>query len=168
MTPDKRALIARQIAELDGLTVKQLRKKWEQVWQEPCRSRNKDNLRKRIAWKIQANVHGGLSQRALERARELADETLLRVRNTRLPQSEPGGETIVHRFAPTNESRLPPPGAVITRTYRDRKIIVSVLDNGFEFDGQLYKSLSAVAKAVTGAHWNGRAFFGLPKTQEAA
>jgi len=168
MTTQETANITRQIEELNDLTVNQLQKRWVEVWNEPCRSRNKDNLRKRIAWKIQANAYGGLSQRALERARELTDETLLKIRTPQLPHAEGRGETIVHRFTPTTNSLLPPPGALITRRYRDRKIIVSVLDDGFEFDGQVYKSLSAVAKAVTGAHWNGRAFFGLPKTQEAA
>ena len=160
--------IARQIAELDGLTVNQLREKWEEVWQEPCRSRNKDNLRKRIAWKIQANAYGGLSQRALDRARELADETLLRVRYTRVPHPRPGDETVVHRFAPTVESPLPVPGAVITRDYKGRKLIVTVQEKGFLFDGRIFKSLSAIAKVVSGTHWNGRLFFGLTKAGKEA
>ena len=60
------------------------------------------------------------------------------------------------------------PGAVITREYRGRKLVVSVLDEGFEFDGQVFKSLSAIATAITGSHWNGMLFFGLKKTKEAA
>ena len=168
MTTDQHTKIARQIAELDGLTVSQLQEKWEEVWQEPCRSRNKDNLRKRIAWRIQANAYGGLSQRALERAHELADETLLRVRSPKTPSGKSGGETITHRFTPANDPRLPMPGAVITREYRGRKLVVSVLDEGFEFDGQVFKSLSAIATAITGSHWNGMLFFGLKKTKEAA
>ena len=56
------------------------------------------------------------------------------------------------------------PGTVLTRTYRDRVIQVTVLPKGFEWEGQMYRSLSAVAKAVTGAHWNGHLFFGLKKS----
>ena len=167
-TTDQHAKIARQIAELEGLTVGQLQEKWEEVWQEPCRSRNKDNLKKRIAWKIQANAYGGLSQRALDRARELADETLLRVRNTRVPSATPGGETVIHRFAPQTPGDQLMVGRVLTRDYQGRKLVVTVQEKGFLFEGQIYRSLSAVAKAVTGAHWNGRAFFGLSKTEVAA
>ena len=168
MTTDQHAIIARKIAELDGMTVSQLQVKWEEVWQEPCRSRNKDNLRKRIAWRIQVLAFGGLSQRALDRAAELADETLLRVRSLQTPIGKSGGETITHRFTPATDTRLPMPGAVITREYNGKKLLVSVLDDGFLYEGQVYKSLSAVANAVTGAHWNGRLFFGLKKTKEAA
>jgi hypothetical protein len=47
-------------------------------------------------------------------------------------------------------------------------LIVAVLDDGFEFEGQKYKSLSAVAKAITGAHWNGYHFFGLRRSEKEA
>jgi hypothetical protein len=64
--------------------------------------------------------------------------------------------------------KRPPParrritaGTVLTRIWRNREIRVRVLDVGFEFDGAQYRSLSAVASAITGAHWNGRLFFGL-------
>lgn len=167
MTTDKHAEILRKIQELNILTVNQLREKWVEVWNEPCRSRNKNNLRKRIAWRIQALAFGGLSERAVERARELADETLLKTRN---PGVQHTGNPSVHRFAPVDDPQMPMPGGMLTRKYRGRDIVVWVLDEnrGFEFGGQNYKSLSAVAKAITGAHCNGRAFFGLPKTKEAA
>ena len=53
------------------------------------------------------------------------------------------------------------PGAVLTRTYKGERVSVTVLDNGFEYDGDVYRSLTAVARAVTGSHWNGYHFFGL-------
>ena len=53
------------------------------------------------------------------------------------------------------------PGAVITREYKGREVRVTVLEEGFEHEGTVHRSLSAVAKAVTGAHWNGFHFFGL-------
>lgn len=55
----------------------------------------------------------------------------------------------------------PIPGTVLAREYRGRLIEVTVLPKGFELDGQVYRSLSAAAKAVTGSHWNGLLFFGL-------
>ena len=57
---------------------------------------------------------------------------------------------------------------MITRIYRGRTIRVTVLESGFEYDGKRYRSLSAIAKVVTGSHWNGKLFFGLKKTKEAA
>jgi hypothetical protein len=52
-------------------------------------------------------------------------------------------------------------GTVLVRQYRGRDIEVRVLTDGFEWEGQVFKSLSAVAKAVTGTQWNGRVFFGV-------
>jgi hypothetical protein len=59
------------------------------------------------------------------------------------------------------DGRLPPPGTVLTRPYKGRSLQVQVLPHGFEFDGQVYRSLSAVARAITGSHCNGFLFFRL-------
>jgi hypothetical protein len=161
MNAQEHAIIARQIEELNGLTVNQLREKWVEVWNEPCRSRNKDYLRKRIAWRIQALAYGGLSERALRRAAELADETFLNTRMDRVPPMQAGARVIQERIHAPGDSRIPAPGAIIVREYKGRKLLVSVLENGFDFEGRIYRSLSAIAKEVTGAHWNGVHFFGL-------
>jgi hypothetical protein len=68
----------------------------------------------------------------------------------------------------TTHDRLPIPGTVLTRKYRGRQIEVKVLPNGFDYDGQVYRSLSAVATAVTGSHWNGLLFFGLTENKRGA
>ena len=60
------------------------------------------------------------------------------------------------------------PGTTITRTWRGQEIVVHVRENGFEHDGVLYRSLSAIAKQITGAHWNGKLFFGLTPRKETA
>ena len=59
------------------------------------------------------------------------------------------------------------PGTKLTREYKGRTIVVTVLNDGYEFEGERYKSLSAIAKAVTGTHWNGHLFFGLRKGGKA-
>ena len=59
------------------------------------------------------------------------------------------------------DDRLPRPGTILTRRYKGRTLQVEVLEHGFAFDGQVYRSLSAVAKAVTGSHCSGHFFFGL-------
>ncbi|MBD3334314.1 MAG: DUF2924 domain-containing protein [Candidatus Eisenbacteria bacterium] len=146
--------IAEQIEALEDLTVAELRERYAEVFGEETRSRHKTFLRKRIAWRLQANEEGGLLERALRRARELANEADLRL-------LAPRGRTETHRFRTSHDRRLPMPGAVITREYRGRTVSVTILDDGFEYEGELYRSLTAIAKAVTGTHWNGFLFFGL-------
>lgn len=166
--PAKDAEVARQIEELDHMTVGQLQVRWVEVWNEPCRSRNKVFLRRRIAWRIQALAYGGLSERALRRAEELADETLLRIRPPRGFMAGGGAKaTLVRRFAPPAPA-VPPPGTVLSREYLGRRVTVMVLDDGFEHAGKRYRSLTGVAKAVTGAHWNGYHFFGLRPAKTAS
>ena len=62
--------------------------------------------------------------------------------------------------------RLPAVGSWITRQYQGREIAVRVLDDGFEFEGDRYRSLSAIAKRVTGSHWNGFLFFGITRQEK--
>ena len=64
------------------------------------------------------------------------------------------------------DARLPPPGSYLERDYKGRRVIVKVLANGFEFDDEIYRSLSAVAHEVTGTKWNGFLFFNLTATEE--
>jgi hypothetical protein len=59
------------------------------------------------------------------------------------------------------DDRLPPPGTVITRKYKGEVLQVRVQPDGFEYEGAVYTSLSAVAKAITGSHCNGYLFFRL-------
>jgi hypothetical protein len=61
------------------------------------------------------------------------------------------------------DDRLPPPSTTITREYKGQTLQIKVLQTGFEFEGEVYKSLSAVAKAITGQHCNGFHFFRLGK-----
>ena len=73
----------------------------------------------------------------------------------------PVARTVTRPFKPSHDRRLPMPGTVLTREYRGRTIAVTVLDSGFEYAGTVYRSLTAVAKAVTGQYWNGPLFFRL-------
>jgi hypothetical protein len=154
--------IEHTIATLGRMTVTQLRDKYLAVFGEPSRSGNKDFLFKRIAWRIQSLAEGGLSERARRRAEELARDADIRMTVPRTPAAVVDSPArTVTRSAPTVHDRLPIPGTVLTRKYRGKQVVVTVLPNGFEYDGQTYRSLSAIAKAVTGSHWNGHLFFGL-------
>jgi hypothetical protein len=157
--------IAKEVRTLEGMTIGELREKYLEVFGEATRSGNKRFLVRRIAWQLQALEEGGLSKRALRRASELADESRLRTRAPRMPSmdadSADPARTISRSFSRPEDSRLPMPGTILTREYRGKMIQVMVLDKGFEFEGEVYRSLTGVAKAVTGSHWNGYHFFGL-------
>ncbi len=77
-----------EIAELQNKTVNQLVQRYEQVFKEECRSRNKQYLIRRIAWRLQANDEGGLSRAALKRAAELAEDAETRVTAPRKHSTE--------------------------------------------------------------------------------
>ncbi|MCH7228318.1 DUF2924 domain-containing protein [Haloferula sp. A504] len=163
MSAKKDAEVARQIAELAKMSVAEMQARFLEVWGEPTTNRNRTQLRRRIAWKIQEIAYGGLSQEALKRAEELADIRFLRMRVPRgfkMPD-EGGGTTVTKPFTPSAPPAELLPGTVLTREYQGRTLVVMVLDKGFEFEGQRYRSLTAIAQAVTGSHWNGRKFFGL-------
>lgn len=132
------------------------------VFGEPVRSRHRQYLIRRIAWRLLANAEGGLSERALRRAEELADDADVRLTPPRWAtvanQERPVGSSVV-RVPVAKDSRLPAAGSQITRKYKGRTITVTVLADGFEYLGDRYRSLTAVAKAITGSHMNGFRFF---------
>lgn len=158
--------VGKEVATLQGMTVTELRERYETTFGEAARSHNKDHLLKRIAWRIQAFAEGDLSERARRRAAELANDADLRTTAPKHQMPTRSGRTKQAAFRVSHEDRLPMPGAVITREYKGKTIVVTVLPKGFEYDGKVYRSLSAVAKAVTGTHWNGYHFFGLTRGKE--
>jgi hypothetical protein len=157
--------VAKEVAALKRMTIRELRAKYTEVYGEGSRTtNNKPWLIKRIAWRLQALAEGDLSERARQRAMELANDADLRVipPRTTLPYPSPSSErTKEATVQPKGDTRLPLPGTVISRDYKGETLQVRVLAKGFEFEGQVYKSLSAVAKAITGSHCNGFHFFRL-------
>ena len=155
--------VEKELAALRKMTPTQLREKYLEVFGEPSRSGNMAFLYKRIAWRVQALAEGTLSERARRRAGELARDADIRTTMPRVAKSG-GGSTSAATFVPAaHDGRVPPPGAVLTREYKGQTIEVTVLPRGFEWDGEVYRSLSAVAKAITGSSWSGPLFFGLDK-----
>ena len=159
--------LQQEIEELNRMNVTELQRRYAAVFDEPTRSGNKDFLRKRIAWRIQARAEGGISDRARERARELAREEDLRIRAPKgmfAPQPSPDdGRTVVLLFEPERDERLPTPGTLLGRVYKGERLEVEVLEEGFRYEGRNYPTLTAIAKEITGSHWNGFDFFGLRK-----
>jgi hypothetical protein len=157
--------VAKEVTALQRLTVKQLRTRYAEVFGEQTPAHNRVWLVKRIAWRLQALAEGDLSERARRRAEELARDADLRLsppRDLAVESPVPAPErTATKAVRLQQDGRLPPPGTVITRRYKGAVLQVQVLAEGFEYDGQVYASLSAVAKAVTGSHCNGFMFFRL-------
>jgi hypothetical protein len=154
--------VGRELAALQRLTVKELRNRYAEVFGEPTNANNRAWLVKRIAWRLQALAEGDLSERARRRAAELASDADLRMNPPRtMPAevSEDRTSTRILAFQP--DDRLPPPGTVLTRKYKGGVLQVKVLPHGFEYEGEVYGSLSAVARAITGSHCNGFLFFKL-------
>jgi hypothetical protein len=139
----------------------ELRARYAELFGERPSTQNKGWLLKRLAWRIQALAEGDLSQRARQRAAELANDADLRTTPPRAPRAGAGAAPAAAPAAapPPLDRRLPPPGTVLTRTYKGARLQVRVLASGFEYDGQAYRSLSAVARAITGSHCNGFLFF---------
>lgn len=166
--------LAKELGGLERMTVGELQARYVEVFGEAPRSRHRQYLVRRIAWRLQANAEGGLSERAQQRAAELADPAEARTTPPRgergghgAPASHDGvvraddggrGATLARERC---DPRLPPIGTVLTRRYKGRTLAVTVAAGGFVYEGERYASLSAVAKAITGSHMNGFRFFGL-------
>ena len=159
--------IGKEITALKRMTVPELRRKYTQVFGEDTTSRHKEYLIRRIVWRLQVNQEGGLSERAKRRARDLATESDVRLTAPRPCPVASGGETSTSPVEFPQDDRLPMPGAIITRRYKNRTVEVRVLRRGFEYEGEVYRTLSAVAKKVTGTHWNGYGFFRLGQRESA-
>ncbi|MFN4261610.1 MAG: DUF2924 domain-containing protein [Gemmataceae bacterium] len=154
--------LAREVAALQRLTVKQLRQKYAEVFGEETNGHNKTWLVKRIAWRMQALAEGDLSDRARRRAAELARDADLRLNPPSIKAGQALEQQVQTRVLELHQDdRLPPPGTVITRKYKGQLVQVRVRPDGFEFEGERYRSLSAVARKVTGTHCNGFRFFNL-------
>jgi len=151
-----------KIDALGDMTTGELQEKYLEVYGEPARTRNKPFLIKRIAWRIQALEEGDLSERARKRAMEIANDADLRVRAPKRVTTRVEPEnTVTGTLEPGRDPRLPLPGTILKRKYKGRIVRAMVLEDGFEFEGEVFDSLSAIATKVAGTRWNGYQFFGL-------
>jgi hypothetical protein len=137
--------------------------RYEELFGERPRARHRVFLWRRICWRLQANLQGGLSERAHARALEIADD-----RDLRLTAPQPPKVAAVALPNSGRDRRLPLPGVVLKRRFRGQDIELKVLVDGFEYQGRKFASLSAVAECVTGTRWNGFVFFGLQARKHAA
>jgi hypothetical protein len=156
--------IGKKVAALRRMTTHELQAKYTELFGEDAwTASNRVWLVKRLAWRLQALDEGDLSERARRRGAELANDADLRLSPPRLVKPRPAA---ILEAGPTRRStkrNVPQlrPGTILARKYRGEMLEVRVLADGFEFEGATYSSLSAVAKAITGAHCSGHHFFRL-------
>ena len=157
--PADAAVVARtaaELAELSRMTGAQMAEKYLALYGQPAHSRNKDFLRKRLAWRIQELAEGGLSERALARIEELGADALMA---SRRPTRHTASPTPPTESTAARDPRLPPAGTVVRRVHIAKEHSVTILDDGFEYKGERYRSLSKIARLITGTPWNGYLFF---------
>ncbi len=157
--------LLRELQRIQRLSVSELQIEWSRLYGgEPCRSRNRTYMVKRLCWRVQELAHGGLSDRTKDRIGELAPDVLdCTMRTTRANPAAGDGDVAIRPAAPrrVRDPRLPSPGTIIVKNYKGRELRLVVHEDHFELDGQSFNSLSQAARHVTGSHWNGRLFWGL-------
>jgi len=134
-----------QLAAMQRLSVNQLKEKWEDLFSSPAPNNSRGYLEVRIAGRIQELTYGGLTRDTRRTLDTLADEV----------------EGKITRKGMADDARNPLPGTKLVRQWDGTEHTVTVLSDGYDLSGKKFKSLSAVAKAITGTTWNGFRFFAL-------
>lgn len=142
----------RAIAWCATATLPQLTERYRELYGEPTRSRNVEWLRRRCAWRIQADAEGGLRQDAIDWIDKLGATAPERWHRKAAERD---------RGKAPRDPRLPPPGTRLRREWEGTTHEVTCTKVGFDYRGKSYPTLSAVANAITGRHWNGFRFFGI-------
>ena len=154
--PNQEELL-KEVAALNDKPLKDLKEKYQKLYgPKKVVPVNRTFLVKRIVYKLQEQKHGGLSQAAKDKA-----DALIKKHdpvNNKSAKSKNGDAKKANR-----DPRLPIPGTIIAKVYKGKKLEVKTLEKGFEYKGKVYRSLSGIAKDITGDGWNGFLFFGLCK-----
>jgi hypothetical protein len=141
-----------QLAALKTAPIGALKQKWRDLFESEPPPYNRRFLEHRLAYRIQELAYGGLKPETVRRLRQLAEDL-------------DGGKADVRRRRADHDR--PIAGTRLIREYQGIEHCVTVRDDGFEYQGRPYRSLSAIARVITGTQWNGRIFFGL-KNQRVA
>ncbi len=153
--PTTQPSIARQIADLENMTLDELRGRWRDLFGTEPPGYSKAHLVRRLAYRLQELAHGGITDATRAALRAVAER-----------DGQPGqGMRLTRRDA--NDGG-PVAGTRFVREWHGQRHEVAVVEGGFEYQGKIFRSLSAIAKLITGAHWNGKLFFGLRSRRKDA
>ncbi len=137
-----------EIGSLEGLPTHELRIAWRRFHRtQPPHCMPRDLMIRALAYRMQERAHGGLAPAAKRKLRSLVAEI------------ETKGAQV---FDPGVALK---PGARLVREWARQTHTVIVLEDGFDYDGERYPSLTKIAAKITGAHWSGPRFFGIGKTR---
>jgi len=160
LTPDE---VEREIAALDSLDIAALQNRWRELYKVPPPFKVRSGfLRRAIAYRLQELVYGGLKPATRRELRRIAEEARLKRARSR---GEKRGDT--DGLDPSEVPHLRPPRKTLTpgtrllREWNGRMESVEVTGEGFVWREKTYRTLSAVAVAITGTKWSGPKFFGL-------
>lgn len=145
-----RVSVLRQLASLRIMSLEDLRKKWFDLYGTEAPEYQKEFLLRKLAYRIQELYYGGLSQYSLSILKKGCDQNPFSVAARVMGEKKRGR---ISELA----------GTRFVRIYNDRKHEVTAHENGYEYEGIIYRSLTAVAEKITGTHWSGKAFFGVNK-----
>lgn len=145
--------VLRQLAMLQSMSVDQLREKWLDLFGAQPPDYKRQFMIKRLACRIQELFYGGLSAEALAHLKKVAQDDPVATVKRNIPQER------------TSESALLP-GTRLLRIWNGVRHEVIVQEVGFDWNGRIFNSLSAVAREITGTRWNGKVFFGLKKVDQ--
>jgi hypothetical protein len=137
--------ILARLAALKAMSVNDLKTEWQTLFNAPAPNNSRTFLESRLAYRIQELTYGGPDKQTRRLLDLLADEV----------------EGTLTRKGQIADPRNPVVGTKLIREWDGTAHTVTVLKDGFDWGGQRYKSLSAVARAITGTRWNGYRFFGL-------
>ena len=146
--------VLRQLATLETLSMEQLHEQWRDLYSGEPPGYKRQFLIKRLAYRIQELFYGGLSEAAKAHWRQVAQGDPVARVESRVSGNLQGKADIL-------------PGTRFVRIWKDRHHEVLAHENGFEYEGRIFRSLSAVAREITGTRWNGKLFFGLKKSHDA-
>ena len=147
-TPDP---IPARLAALKTTPTRELKKQWRDLFESEPPPFNRRYLESRLAYRIQELAYGGLKPETVRRLEKLGEEL-------------DGGSKAKRQV---RADARPIAGTRLIREYQGVEHCVTVRDDDFEYQGRPYKSLSAIARAITGTQWNGLAFFGLKTGRRA-
>ncbi len=157
----KLAKLTEQIARIKTMTTRELQQLYRETFDEECRTNNVQHLRRRLAAKLQLDA---IPPQEQERLAAIEPHALAELRK-RVEQRRRAIEPVTDpETGKPRDPRLPPVGTVLTKRHKAELHQVTITEDGFEWQGRQYKSLSAVAFEITGTRWNGMRYFGLTKT----
>jgi hypothetical protein len=140
-----------RLAALPTLPRKALEKLWQEQFDRPLgRGLRRENVVRILAYRLQEKAYGSLKASVAKQLRSLLD-------NENSCRKSVNALTL-----------RPKPGTRIVREWKEKLHEISVLPDGYEYEGQVYRSLSEVARIITGTRWSGPAFFGTKRRAQRA